>query len=74
MTLQEFLFSFTFVFGVLYLLTHLVVFRNNTSRFFEALYKAEKMPILLKYLDCYLFYLSLFYQSLFWAKYFNILN
>ncbi len=74
MTLQEFLFSFTFVFGVIYLLSHTVLFSNKIARFFEALYKAEKMPIFLKYIDCYLFYLSLFYQSFFWAKYFNILN
>ncbi len=74
MTLEEFLFSFTFVFGVVYLLSYTKLFDNGTARFFEALYKAESKPRILNFIDCYLFYLSLFYQVLFWARYFNILN
>jgi len=74
MTLQDFLFSFTFVFGVLHLITHTVLFKNNTSRFFEAIFKADKVPVFFKYVDCYLFYLSLFYQAYFWAKYLDILR
>jgi len=71
MTLQEFLFSFTFVFGVLYLLSHTPLFTKSLETFTESLvYKINNFWKLVGY---WVFYLSLFYQSLFWAKYLNIL-
>lgn len=72
MTLQEFLFSFTFVFGVLYLLALTTIFTKHLETFTEAF--TIKTPKWLKLVGYWGFYLSLFYQSYFWAKFFNILN
>ena len=72
MTLQEFLFSFTFVFGVLYLLSHTKLFTKHLETFTEGFtIKTPKWLVLVGY---WIFYSSLFYQSFFWARYFNILN
>ena len=72
MTLQEFLFSFTFVFGTLYLLSLTELFKVNLTTFTEAF--TVKTPMWLKLVGYWILYLSLFYQSYFWAKFFNILN
>lgn len=72
MTLQEFLFSFTFVFGVIYLLSHTPLFNTKLETFTEAF--TIKTPRILQLVGMWGFYLSLFYQSLFWARFFNILN
>ena len=71
MTLQEFLFSFTFVFGTLYLITLTQLFTNHLETFTEGF--TIKTPKWLKLVGYWGFYLSLFYQSFFWAKFFNIL-
>jgi hypothetical protein len=71
MTIQEFLFSFTFVFGVLYLLTLTKLFTQHLTTFTEAF--TINTPEWLKLVGYWGFYLSLFYQSFFWAKFFNIL-
>lgn len=73
MTLQEFLFSFTFVFGVLYLLSHTKLFIKPLDTFTDCLVYI-KLPYFWQLIGYYMFYLSLFYQSFFWAKYFNILS
>jgi hypothetical protein len=72
MTTTEFLFSFTFVFGVIYLLSHTTLFTKSLETFTEAF--TIKTPTWLKFVGYWGVYVSLFYQSLFWAKYFNILN
>lgn len=72
MTLQEFLFSFTFVFGVIYLISQTVLFTKHLETFTEAF--TIKIPRWLKLVGYWGFYLSLFYQSFFWAKFLNILN
>jgi hypothetical protein len=73
MTTQEFLFSFTFVFGVLYLLSYTKLFTKNFETFTEALVYCKLQPFwtLVGY---WIFYSSLFYQSLFWAKFLNIIK
>lgn len=71
MTLQELLFSFTFVFGVLYLLSHTMLFTKSLETFIEGF--TLSTPKWLKLVGYWGFYLSLFYQSFFWAKFFNIL-
>jgi hypothetical protein len=73
MTTTEFLFSFTFVFGVMYLLSHTILFKKGLETFIESLVYTKVKPFygLVGY---WIFYLSLFYQSFFWAKFFNILN
>jgi len=71
MTLQEFLFSFTFVFGVLYLLSQTVLFTKHLGTFTEGV--TFKTPKWLKLVGYWIFYLSLFYQTFFWAKFLNIL-
>lgn len=73
MTLQEFLFSFTFVFGVLYLLSHTKLFTKSLETFVDALVYIKLKPFW-NLIGYWIFYLSLFYQVLFWAKFFNILN
>lgn len=70
MTLQEFLFSFTFVFGAIYLLSHTILFTKSLETFTEGF--TLKTPIWLKLIGYWGFYLSLFYQSFFWAKFFNM--
>ena len=72
MTIQEFLFSFTFVFGVLHLLTYTKLFETALVTFTEGF--TIKTPKWFKLVGYWGFYLSLFYQSFFWAKFFNILN
>ena len=72
MTTTEFLFSFTFVFGVIYLLSHTVLFTKSLDTFTEGL--TLRTPVGFKLVGYWGFYFSLFYQSLFWAKFFNILN
>jgi hypothetical protein len=72
MTLQEFLFSFSFVFGVIYLLSHTKLFTVSLETFTVAF--TIKTPKWLKLVGYWIFYFSLFYQSFFWAKFFNILN
>lgn len=71
MTLQEFLFSFTFVFGVSYLLSHTKLFTKSLDTFTEALVYIKLRPFW-SLLGYWIFYSSLFYQAFFWAKYFNI--
>jgi hypothetical protein len=71
MTTEQFLFSFTFVFGVLYLLSHTKLFTKNLETFTEAF--TLKCPIWLKLIGYWGVYLSLFYQSFFWAKFLNII-
>ena len=71
MTSQEFLFSFTFVFGVLYLLSYTPLFTKNLATFTAGL--TFNTPIWLKLVGYWIFYLSLFYQSFFWAKFLSIL-
>jgi hypothetical protein len=73
MTLQEFLFSFTFVFGVIYLLSNTPIFTKSLQTFTEALVYV-KLPPLLGLVGYWIFYGSLFYQAYFWAKFLNILN
>ena len=72
MTLTQFLFSFTFVFGVIYLLSYTRLFTKSLETFTEALVYITPHPFwgLLGY---WIFYSSLFYQSFFWAKFFNII-
>jgi len=62
--MQEFLFSFTFLFGVIYLLSNTVLFTKSLETFTEALLfkKPHHFIILLGY---WIFYFSLFYQVLF---------
>lgn len=71
MTLAEFLFSFTFVFGVIYLLSHTKLFTKSLETFTEGI--TLKTPTWLELIGYWVFYTSLFYQSYFWAKFFNIL-
>ena len=73
MTIQEFLFTFSFLFGVVYLLTHTPLFTKSISTFTDALTYTKLHPFwgLVGY---YIMYGSLFYQILFWARYINILN
>ena len=71
MTLQEFLFSFTFVFGVIYLLSHTKLFTKSLETFTVGF--TFNTPIWLKLVGYWGLYLSLFYQSFFWAKFLNIL-
>jgi hypothetical protein len=71
MTIQEFLFSFTFVFGVIYLITHTKIFDVALRTFTEAIFITKN--IYLKHLGYVILYLSLFYQSFFWAKFFNLI-
>ena len=72
MTIQEFLFSFTFVFGVIYLLTYTKLFTKSLETFTEALLYVKPHPFI-TLLGYWVFYCSLFYQSYFWAKFFNII-
>lgn len=72
MTTVEFLFSFTFVFGALYLLSHTPLFTKSLDTFTEAF--TIKTPKYLKLLGYWIFYSSLFYQAFFWAKFLNILK
>ena len=72
MTLTEFLFSFTFVFGVIYLLSYTRLFTQPLVTFTEAF--TDKTPKWLRLVGYWGVYLSLFYQSFFWAEFFNILN
>lgn len=73
MTTIEFLFSFTFVFGVLYLLSYTKLFAKNFETFTDALVYIEPHPFW-SLIGYWIFYSSLLYQSFFWAKYFNILK
>ena len=73
MTLEEFLFSFTFVFGILYFVSHTILFKKSMETFTESLVYIKLKPFWLL-LGYWVFYISLFYQSYFWAKFFNILN
>jgi hypothetical protein len=72
MTLEEFLFSFTFVFGVIYLLSHTPLFTKSLETFTEAF--TIKTPKWLKLVGYWGFYLSLFYQALFWARFLKIIT
>jgi len=72
MTTTDFLFSFTFVFGVIYLLSHTPLFTKSLETFTEAF--TIKTPIILQLVGMWGFYSSLFYQAFFWAKFFNILK
>jgi hypothetical protein len=70
MTTEQFLFSFTFVFGVLYFLSLTKLFTITLTTFTEAF--TIKTPRWLKLIGHWGFYLSLIYQSFFWAKFLNI--
>lgn len=71
MTIEQFLFSFTFVFGVVYLLSNTKLFTKPLVTFTEAFtIKTPKYLVLLGYWG---FYLSLIYQSFFWAKFLKII-
>jgi hypothetical protein len=71
MTIEQFLFSFTFVFGVLYFLSHTKLFTITLTTFTEAF--TIETPRWLKLIGYWGVYLSLFYQSFFWAKFLNII-
>lgn len=71
MTLEQFLFSFTFVFGIIYLLSHTSLFTKSLDTFLDALVYSKLNPFL-SLMGYYIFYISLFYQVLFWAKFFKI--
>lgn len=71
MTIQEFLFSFTFVWGVVHLLTTTPLFKKELQTFLELLVYV-KLPPFWGLLSYWIFYSSLFYQVYFWAKYLKI--
>jgi len=71
MKLEEVLFGLTFVYGVLQLLSYTIVFERHLDTITESL--TSITPNWLKLVGYWFLYFSLFYQSIFWAKYFNIL-
>ena len=71
MKLEELLFGLTFVYGVLYLITYIKIFDRHLETITESL--TVNTPKWLKLVGYWFLYFSLFYQSVFWAKYFNVI-
>ncbi len=68
---EEILFGLTFVYGVLYLISYTKLFNKHLETITESLtLSTPKWLILIGY---WFLYYSLFYQSIFWAQYFNVL-
>lgn len=63
--IQQLLFAFTFLFGVLSLLTNTILFRNRIDGFFDT-FSWYKLSSFLKYLDILIFTSSLLYQINYW--------
>lgn len=63
--IQQFLFCFTFLFGVISLLTKTKIFNKEITGFFDTLYW-KKTPILFQWLDMIILLLSLTYQINYW--------
>lgn len=71
MTVTEILFGLTFVYGVLHLLTFTKLFDRELNTITVSL--TLNTPEWLKLAGYWFLYFSLFYQSVFWAKYFNVI-
>lgn len=63
--IQQLLFAFTFLFGVLSLLTNTKLFNTRIDGFFDT-FSWYKLPSFLKYLDILIFTGSLLYQINYW--------
>lgn len=63
--MKTFLFCFTFIFGVIQLLTKTKIFEMEFNGFFNTIYW-KKLPSFFKWLDVIIFLLSLAYQINFW--------
>ena len=73
MNYQMIIFVFTFIFGIISMLTNTKLFDIRLVGFFDALcWKANSS--FLKWLDVAILLGSLGYQIYFWATYFQILN
>lgn len=71
MTIQEILFGLTFVYGVLQLISYTKLFNIQLSTITKSL--TIKQPQWLGLVGYWFLYFSLFYQSVFWAKFFNVI-
>jgi hypothetical protein len=65
MSLQNFLFIFTFNFGVIQLITYTKLFDTKLNGFFNTTYWKE-LPPFFKWLDVIIFLFSIGYQINFW--------
>lgn len=68
---QEVLFGLTFVYGIVHLLTLTKLFDKSLQTITESL--TFETPKWLKLIGYWFLYFSLVYQSIFWAKFLNIL-
>jgi TM2 domain-containing membrane protein YozV len=72
------LFIFTFVFGIIRLITFMKIFNFYLNNVFQAFFVNENrnktvVGGLLVWIDQVFFYFSLLYQTYFWFSYFNVL-
>lgn len=63
---QQILLAITFVYGPLYLITKLTIFKVSIIGFFDSLNPSKNTIRLFNYLDTLIFYFSLCYQSWYW--------
>jgi hypothetical protein len=63
--METFLFIFTFIFGVLTLITYTKIFNREISGFFDTIYW-RKLHFFFKWLDVMIFLFSLGYQINYW--------
>lgn len=65
MNLQQFLLAFTFVYGIVALLTYTKIFEKAIGGFFDSL-TVNKLKPFYQWLDMVIFISSLIYQSWYW--------